>query len=94
MTSPVQIITSPDPAVRDQSLDAFATAAPLEELLAACDELDVFRRQAENLYERVRALFFLASLHRYHLPARLAGPAAGSDGRPALIPFHGYEQLL
>ncbi|MFN0068251.1 MAG: transposase, partial [Limisphaerales bacterium] len=90
MISPVQIITSPEPAMRDQSLDASAAAAPLGELLAACNQLDAFRRQAENLYERVRALFFLASLHRYHLPAKLAADA----GTAAQIPFHGYEQLL
>ena len=33
-------------------------------------ELDAFRRCAENLYERVRTLFFLYAIHRFHLPGR------------------------
>ena len=94
----ISIITSQDDAVRNQSLEAFAQAASVEQLLDACAELDAFRRQAENLYERVRALFFLAAIHRFHLPAKLVGQAASlpsSAGcQPALIPFHGFEQLL
>ncbi len=30
-----------------------------DELMSACEELDAFRRDCENLYQRVRALFFL-----------------------------------
>ncbi len=99
----ISIITSPDEAMRNQSLEAFAKSAPVEGLLAACSELDLFRRQADNLYERVRALFFLAAIHRFHLPAKLgtANSERGNDpasgiGNPgsALIPFHGFEQLL
>ena len=69
----VQIITSPDPAVRNQSLDAFCRAAALPELLAACAELEAFRRRSDNLYERVRALFFLYAIHRFHLPVKCRG---------------------
>jgi hypothetical protein len=82
------IITSDDPAVRNQSLDAFCRPASLEELLAECAELDAFRRRSENLYERVRALFFLYAIHRFHLPQK-----AGISLR-GLIPFKGYEHLL
>ncbi len=93
MISLLPLIISADPAVRDQSLDASCRAASVAELLAACDELDGFRRKAENLYERVRALFFLSAIHRFHLPEKLrsAGPPVRSA---ALIPFRGYEQLL
>jgi hypothetical protein len=95
----ISIITSQDDAVRNRSLEAFAQAASVDELLDACTELDVFRRQAENLYERVRALFFLSSIHRFHLPAKLVSgiryQASGIGNQPpALIPFHGFEQLL
>ncbi len=95
----ISIITSPDDDVRNQSLEAFAKAASVEGLLSACAELDLFRRQADNLYERVRALFFLAAIHRFHLPAKLASgirhPASGIGNQaPSLIPFHGFEQLL
>ncbi len=84
----VQIITSPDAAVRNQSLDAFCRNASLAELLTEANELEAFRRRSENLYERVRALFFLYALHRFHLP-RKPGVQARS-----LISFHGYEHLL
>ena len=82
-------ITSPDPAVRNRSLDAWAEGREAAELLEAGRALDAFRRGAENLYERVRALFFLAALHRFHLPTRLSPAGSGT-----LIPFHGFEHLL
>lgn len=82
----VSIITATDPATRDQSLDAFCRGATVEELLAEAAALDRFRRHASNLYERVRALFFLYGLHRFHLVQRL------SCG--GLIPFEGYRHLL
>ena len=66
----VEIITSPDPAVRDRSVDAFCRAASLSGLLAACAELEAFRRTSPNLYERVRALFFLYDIHRFHIPQK------------------------
>jgi hypothetical protein len=84
----VQIITSPDAAVRNQSLDAFSRQASLHELVAEANELETFRRRSENLYERVRALFFLYALHRFHLPLK-----PGVKSR-SLIPFQGHEHLL
>ena len=84
----IEIITSPDAAVRNRSLDDLCAAASFSELLAECTALDEFRRRSENLYERVRALFFLAAIHRFHLPTRPELPPGGE------IPFHGYEQLL
>ena len=84
----IEIITSADPQIRNQSLDAVCANAAGDELLAACAELDSFRRRSENLYERVRALFFLYAIHRFHLPAKIP---AGADG---MIPFKGFEHLL
>ena len=89
MASPlIEIITSADPQIRNQSLDAICAKASAAELLATCAELDAFRRRSENLYERVRALFFLYAIHRFHLPAKIP---AGADG---MIPFKGFEHLL
>ena len=68
---------------------ASAAALRLAELLAECAALDAFRRASDNLYERVRALFFLYAIHRFHLPAQ-----PGVPGAPALIPFDGYDHLL
>ena len=84
----VDIITTSDPAVRNRSLDMFCRAASLRELLAECAELDAFRRRCENLYERVRALFFLYAIHRFHIPEKDGLNVRG------LVPFRGYEQLL
>ncbi len=66
----IALITSPDAATRDRSLDDLCTAATFTELLAECDALDAFRRESRNLYERVRALFFLHAIHRFHLPSQ------------------------
>ena len=69
MGSPLtQIITASEPSVRNQSLDAICRGAALGELLQHCADLDAFRRRRDNLYERVRALFFLYSIHRFHIP--------------------------
>jgi len=83
-----EIITASDPAVRNQSLDAVCRGASLDQLLAECTALDTFRRRSENLYERVRALFFLYAIHRFHIP-RIPGL-----NQRGLIPFHGYAHLL
>ena len=84
----IDVITSADSAVRDQSLDSICNAATLEQLLAHAGELDQFRRVEPNLYHRVRAMFFLEAIYRYHIPKRLAAHESG------LIPFDGYEHLL
>jgi hypothetical protein len=83
-----QIITSTESATRDQPLDAVCQQASPEELLAECADLDRFRRECTNLYERVRALFFLYAIHRFHLPTRPGLPPTGR------VPFAGYERLL
>src|SRR5688572_5126313 len=83
-----EIITASDPAVRNQSLDGVCRGASLDQLLAECAALDTFRRESDNLYERVRALFFLYAIHRFHIP-RIAGL-----NQHGLIPFNGYEHLL
>ena len=84
----IKIITSDDPKVRDSSLDAFCRDAAVDRLLDECEGLDQFRRRSENLYERVRALFFLYAIHRFHLPAKPGYPTQGH------VPFDGYNHLL
>ena len=89
MASPlIEIITSADPGVRNRSLDEICSRLTAVELLAECAELEAFRRRSENLYERVRALFFLYAIYRFHLPTKL--PAGGGG----MIPFKGFEHLL
>ena len=84
----IEIITSDEDQIRDQSLESVCRDASLEELLLHIEAIDEFRRNESNLYFRVRALFFLAAIYRYHLPSRL------KPGNTGLIPFDGYEHLL
>jgi len=86
----VAIIESDEPALRDRSLESVCDAATADELLEEAASLEAFRHASTSLYHSVRALFFLAGIHRFHLPDRLA--AAGRAA--ALIPHAGYEHLL
>jgi hypothetical protein len=82
------LITSPQAAIRDQPLDCFCAPASASRLLAECEALEKFRQGNENLYERVRALFFLAAIYRFHLPPKLGNQPAGK------ISFEGHAHLL
>ena len=81
------IITSDEPALRDRPLAEACAGLSRDQLLAEAAALDAFRRSSGNLYQRVRALFFLHALHRFHL----AGETLENDGH---IPFEGYRHLL
>jgi hypothetical protein len=83
-----EIITSEQPEIRNRALDAFCRNASVAELLHQCAELEAFRHTSDNLYERVRACFFLYAIHRFHLPTK---PELPTGGR---IPFEGYLHLL
>ncbi len=82
----IEIITTEDPAIRNGSLERSCRGLGPDELLAECSALDRFRCQSGNLYERVRALFFLYSIHRFQLPPLL-------DTSAARIPFAAYRLL-
>ncbi|QJW93370.1 UTP--glucose-1-phosphate uridylyltransferase [Frigoriglobus tundricola] len=82
------IITATDPAVRNTPLSAACRALSYRTLLAEREALDRFRRESTNLYDRVRALFFLHAIDRFHLPAR---PELPTGGR---VPYAGVERLL
>lgn len=85
----VQIITATDPAVRDQSVERVCRAFGPTELVEECAALEAFRHDSENLYEKVRALFFLYAICRFVIPPLL--PSGMSGGR---IPYDGYEHFL
>ncbi len=84
----IAIIESADPAVRNTPLERVCQDATVSELLEECKALDRFRHTSDNLYYRVRALFFLYAIHRFHLPR------CPDLERRGLIPFDGYNQLL
>ncbi len=84
----VAVITSPDADTRNRSLGEWARTATLGQMLAECDALETFRSHCPNLYERVRACFFLYALHRFHLPACADLPVSG------YLPYKSYLLLL
>lgn len=84
----LETILSNDADVRNRPLEIFCETASIDELLSECVKLDTFRRNHDNLYERVRALFFLYAIHRFYLPFKKNFPGKGR------IPFPGHESLL
>src|SRR5260370_26642299 len=95
MSDLVGMITAQEPDRRTQSLEALCSRLSLNELLRECAALDSFRRRSDNLYERVRALFFLYAIHRFHLPPALDHGSPSTLHTPrTLIPFRAYELLL
>jgi hypothetical protein len=90
----IETITSSDPAVRERSLEELCDGASLADLVQASRELDQFRRRAGNLYERVRALFFLTAIHRYLIPQRLAQAGGEGGGGGGLLSHAGHQHLL
>ncbi|MBN1992071.1 MAG: UTP--glucose-1-phosphate uridylyltransferase [Anaerolineae bacterium] len=88
MSELINIITATDPETRNRSLDTFCRAASLNELLDECAVLEHFRCGSDNLYQQVRALFFLYAIHRFHLPLKAGLSSKG------LVPFDGYTNLL
>ena len=83
----IETITTADPRLRNRSLESHCGAASDAELLDACAALEDFRHSCANLYQRVRALFFLYAIHRYYLPAKFGG-------QQGHIPFAAYNHLL
>jgi hypothetical protein len=82
------IIAAEETGVHNLAIDRWCDGRAVATLLSACDELEAFRRRETNLYRRVRALFFLSAIHRYHLPARAEYPRTGR------IPYPGFKHLL
>ncbi|MDP1563478.1 MAG: UTP--glucose-1-phosphate uridylyltransferase [Pirellulaceae bacterium] len=88
MRSLIDLIVSPDPAVRDLSIESQVAKLTVTELLEQAQELDRFRRDRDSLYERVRALFFLYAIHRFHLPKLVPEAELGK------IAFEGHQHFL
>ncbi len=84
----IDIITTDEPSLRDTAIEEACRGLTAAQLLEQCARLDGFRRGCDNLYQRVRALFFLYAIHRFHLPAALPATSRG------LISHEGYNHLL
>ena len=88
MSELINIITATDPDIKNKSLDFFCKNASLETLLDETLALEKFRKQESNLYNRVRALFFLYAIHRFYISIQHKISTLG------LIPYPAYEHLL
>jgi len=84
----ITIIQSTEPSIKNKSLDDFCKVATLKELLEEANELDLYRKGESNLYNRVRALFFLYAIHRFYIPLH---KEIGIEG---IIPYEAFEHLL
>ncbi len=88
MSHLIRIVLAQDETVRNSSMDAFCRAADGNALLEEAQALDLFRRTHKNLYERVRAQFFLYAIYRFHLPAKSGVKSIG------LVPFSATTNIL
>jgi galactokinase/mevalonate kinase-like predicted kinase len=84
----IETITGTIPAIRDRSVRELVSRCSLAQKIEACAGLEQFRRDRQNLYERVRASLFLHSLYRYEIQD---DPAIRGSG---YIPFAGFIDLM
>ncbi len=90
----IDLILAEEPQTRDLALADCCAPLSAVELLEQCAALEAYRHREENLYRRVRALFFLYSICRFQLPPKLENATANLNLGSELIPFEGYEHLL
>jgi UTP--glucose-1-phosphate uridylyltransferase len=84
----IETITRPEPMLRDRSIQDLLAGLSTAEVLRTCDELETFRQDSRNLYERVRASMFLHAIYRYRLQDSSDLPSGG------VIPFGGVVDLM
>ena len=63
----IETIVSSDPAIRHRSFWDLCAGGGCDTLLRACHELEQFRQESSNLYDRVRACLFLYAAYRFVL---------------------------
>ena len=84
----IDIITSSDPKIRNQSFLKHCQGKSLSVLMQELGALENFRTQTDNLYERVRACLFLYAAYRFAIPEKKTLTSIGKT------PYSGYEHLL
>ncbi len=88
MNTLLETIVGKDPKTRNRSFRSLCDPLSPQDLMAACEELDAFRRSADNLYERVRATLFLYAAYRFFLQECPSFPDTGA------LPYDGFRDLL
>ena len=84
----IETITSAEPEKRNRSFFDLSRAFSSKELLAQLLELEKFRKNTSNLYDKVRAILFLNAGFRFFLSEAKDIPDTGK------IPYNGFEDLL
>jgi galactokinase/mevalonate kinase-like predicted kinase len=84
----IETINGAEPRVRDRSVRELVKGASLSEKLQACEELEAFRQECHNLYQRVRASLFLQAIYRFEIQE---DPSLRLTG---LVPFDGFIDLM
>lgn len=93
MTLP-ELITSSDNEVRHTPFDRWCRAHSPSDFAAAARDLESFRQRSSNLYEKVRALVFLSSLHRFELMPTAAGRTRIPYDATEAIRARRYERAI
>ena len=75
MSRLIDVITSSEDAVRNQSLHELCSDQNLESLLGQLNELDAFWRESGNLYHRVRCLLYTSPSPRDRQKSRMPSSA-------------------
>ena len=83
-----KIIQAEEKSLRNRALEEVLDGWSPDQLLAEARDLEDFRHEVSNLYEKVRALFFLFAIHRFYLPGQKEVPARGR------IPYDGFSLSL
>ncbi len=84
----IETILGAEAESRNRPFRAICDTMSIPELQQACEELEIFRRQSSNLYERVRATLFLYAAYRLYLSEAAEFSATGP------IPYRGFADLL
>lgn len=84
----IETITSADPQKRNRSFFELSRNLSSKELLARLGELEEFRKNTSNLYDKVRAILFLYAGFRFLLSSSKDVPETGK------VPYAGFEDLL
>ena len=84
----IKTITSQEADIRDKSFQELCSGLDIRQTITLLQELEEFRKQTPNLYEKVRASIFLYAGFRFCL----LNPS--TINAPGKIPIEGYTNLL
>ena len=84
----IETIVSADAELRNRSFYSLARELKTRDLIQQLDEVEAFRKETTNLYEKVRACLFLYAGYRFFIQESKDIPQTGH------LPREGFEDLL